>query len=154
MKGEFEATRGKKRILGILTVFAIAILGITGYLRGVEGAISGGNWTGEGGTLTESEAEEVRAIWRVIKDQEIVTWDGKEWIAKTENQKRETIEKVCEAWKKAGYQKIESTEYFIEDIDKYYNHHGKKDPKEGLKEKVGLVVSLSAFFAGMERSRE
>lgn len=46
--------------------------------------------------------------------------------------------------------RIESVEYFIEDIDKYYNHHGKKDLKEGLKEKVGLVVSLSAFFAGME----
>lgn len=47
MKGKFEPTRGKKRILGILTVFAIAILGITGHLRGVEGAISGGNWTRE-----------------------------------------------------------------------------------------------------------
>ena len=149
MKGEFEATRGKKRILGILTVFAIAILGITGYLRGVEGAISGGNWTREGRTLTESEAEEVRAIWRVIGGQEVVTWDGKEWIAKTEDQKREAIEKICEAWKKVGYQGVESVEYFIEDIDKYYNHHGKKDPQEGLKEKVGMVVSLSAFFAGM-----
>ena len=100
MKGKFEATKGKKRILGILTVFAIAILGITGHLRGVEGAISGGNWTREGRILTESEAEEVRAIWRVIGDQEIVTWDGKEWMTKTENQKRESIEKVCEAWKK------------------------------------------------------
>jgi len=149
MKGEFEATRGKKRILGILTVFAIAILGITGYLRGVEGAISGGNWTREGRTLTESEAEEVRAIWRVIGGQEVVSWDGKEWIAKTEDQKREAIEKICEAWKKVGYQGVESVEYFIEDIDKYYNHHGKKDPQEGLKEKVGMVVSLSAFFAGM-----
>ena len=154
MRGEFEATRSKKRILGILTVFAIAILGITGHLRGVEGAISGGNWTREGRTLTESEAEEVRAIWRVIGDQEIVTWDGKEWLAKTEDQKIEAIKKVCAAWAKVGYQKIESIEYFIEDIDKYYNHHGQKDPEEGLKEKVGLVVSLSAFFAGIERSRE
>lgn len=76
MKGKFEATRDKRRILGILTVFAVAILGITGHLRGVEGAISGGNWPGEGvRTLTESEAEEVRAIWRVISDQEIITWD-------------------------------------------------------------------------------
>ncbi|MFH1575868.1 MAG: hypothetical protein ABIB55_02915, partial [Candidatus Nealsonbacteria bacterium] len=127
------------------------ILGITGHLRGVEGAISGGNWTREGKILTESEAEEVRAIWRVIGDQEIVTWDGKEWLAKTENQKREAIEKVCEAWEKAGYQKIESAEYFIEDVDKYYNHHGQKDSKEDLTEKVGLVVSLSAFFAGIEK---
>ena len=149
MRGEFEATRSKKRILGILTVFAIAILGITGHLRGVEGAISGGNWTREGRTLTESEAEEVRAMWRAIGDQEVVTWDGKEWIAKTEDQKRGAIEKICEAWKKVGYQGVESVEYFIEDIDKYYNHHGKKDPQEGLKEKVGMVVSLSAFFAGM-----
>ena len=140
--------------LRILVVFAVAIVAITGHLRGVEGAISGGNWTREGRTLTESEAEEVRAIWRVIGDQEIVTWDGKEWIAKTEDQKREAIEKICEAWKKVGYQGVESVEYFIEDIDKYYNHHGQKDPEEGLKEKVGLVVSLSAFFAGMERSRE
>ena len=131
-------------------VFAIAISGITGHLRGVEGAISGENWTGEGRILTESEAEEVRAIWRVIGGQEIVTWDGKEWMAKTENQKREVIEKVCEAWKKAGYQKIESIKYFVEDVDKYYNHHGQKNPKEGLEEKVGLVVSLSAFFAGIE----
>ena len=149
MKGIFEATRGKKRFLGILTVFAIAIMGITGHLRDVEGATNGGNWTREGKILTESEAEEVRAIWRVIGDQEIVAWDGKEWLAKTENQKREAIEKVCEAWGKAGYKKIESIKYFVEDVDKYYNHHGQKDPEEGLKEKVGLVVSLSAFFAGM-----
>jgi len=151
MKGIFEATRGKRRISGILTVFVIAILGITGHLRGAEGAISGGNWTREGKALTESEAEEVRAIWRVIGDQEIVTWDGKEWLAKTEDQKRKAIEKVCEAWEKAGYQKIESINYFVEDIDKYYNHYGQKDPEEGLKEKVGLVVSLAAFFAGIAK---
>ena len=70
-------------------------------------------------------------------------------MAKTENQKRVALKKVCAAWGKAGYQGVESVEYFIEDIDKYYNHHGKKDPQEGLKEKVGMVVSLSAFFAGM-----
>ena len=151
MKGIFEATRGKKRFLGILTVFAIAIMGITGHLRDVEGATSGGNWTREGKILTESEAEEVRAIWRVIGDQEIVAWDGKEWLAKPEDRKREAIKKVCEAWEKSRVSKIESVEYFIEDVDKYYNHHGQKDPEEGLKEKVGLVVSLSAFFAGVEK---
>jgi len=151
MKGKFEATRGKRRILGILTVFAIAILGITGHLRGVEGAISGGNWTREGKALTESEAEEVRAIWRVIGEQEIVTWDGEEWLAKTEDQKKEAIKKVCEAWEKAGYQKIESIKYFVEDVDKYYNHYEQKDQEEGLKGKVGLVVSLSAFFGGIEK---
>lgn len=151
MKGIFEATRGKKRILGILTVFAIATPGITGHLRGVEGATSGGNWIRAGKVLTESEAEEVKAIWRVIGNQEIVTWDGKEGLAKTADQKREAIKKVCEAWAKAGYQKIESVEYFIEDVDKYYSHHGKKDPEKGLKEKVGLVLSLSAFFAGIEK---
>ena len=151
MKEKFETTRAKRRILRILTVFAIAIVAITGHLRGVEGAISVGNWTGEGRVLTENEAEEVREIWRVIGDQEIVTWDGKEWMAKTENQKREAIERVCEAWEKAGYKRILSVDYFVEDIDKYYNHHGKKNPEEGLKEKVGLVVSLSAFFAGMMR---
>ena len=152
MKGKFEAIKDKRRILRILIVFAFSTLAITGHLRGAEGAVSGGNWTGEGGyrTLSESEAEEVRAIWRVIGDQEIVTWDGKEWIAKTEDQKREAIEKVCAAWAKVGYQKIESIEYFIEDVDKYYNHHGKKDPGKGLKGKVGLVVSLAAFFVGMD----
>lgn len=133
-------------------VLVIAGVGIVGHLRSVEGAVSAGNWTREGRVLTESEAEEARVIWRVIGDQEIVTWDGKEWLAKTENQKREAIKKVCEAWEKAGYQKIESIKYFVEDVDKYYNHHGKKDPEEGLKEKVGLVVSLSAFFAGVEMS--
>ncbi|MBU0571377.1 MAG: hypothetical protein KKC50_04975 [Candidatus Omnitrophica bacterium] len=106
MKGIFEATRGKKRIWGILTVFAIAILGITGHLRGAEGAISGGNWTREGKTLTESEAEEVRAIWRVIGDQEIVTWDGEEWLAKTKDQKREAIKKVVKRGKKQGIKKL------------------------------------------------
>jgi len=145
----FEGFDEKMTILRILMVFAVITLGITGHLRDVEGAISGGNWPGEGRTLTESGAEEVRAIWRAIGGQEIVTWDDKEWLAKTDNQKRETIEKVCEAWKKAGYQKIESIKYFVEDVDKYYNHHGQKNPKEGLKEKVGLVVSLSAFFGGM-----
>jgi len=151
MKGKFEAIKDKRRILRILMVFAIAIVGMTGHSRGAEGAVSGGNWTGEGGyrTLSESEAEEVRAIWRVIGAQGIVTWDGKEWIAKTEDQKREAIEKVCAAWAKAGYQKIESIEYFIEDVDKYYNHYKQKDPKEDLKEKVGLVLSLAAFFTGM-----
>ena len=44
---------------------------------------------------------------------------------------------------------VGSVEYFIADVDKYYNHPGKKDPEEGLKEKAGLVVSLAAFFAGM-----
>ena len=151
MKGKFEAIKDKRRISRILIVFAVAIVGIAGPSRGVEAAVSGGNWIREGKILTESEAEEVRAIWRVIGDQEIVTWDGKEWLAKTENQKREAIKKVCVAWEKAGYQEIESVEYFIEDVDKYYNHHGKKDQEEGLKEKVGLVMSLSAFFAGMKR---
>jgi len=156
MKGRFEAIRRKWRYLRILMVFVIAIVGLTGHLKGVEGAVSGGNWTGEGRfrILTESEAEEVRVIWRVIGDQEIVTWDGKEWLAKTENQKKEAIKKVCEAWEKAGYRKIESIKYFIEDVDKYYNHHGQKDPKESLKEKVGLVLSISAFFAGIKIPQE
>jgi len=151
MKSKFETTKGKRRILGILIVFAISIVGITGHLRDAEGAVSGENWTREGKILTESEAEEVRAIWRVIGNQEIVTWEGKEWLAKTEKQKKEAIEKVCEAWGKAGYQKIESIKYFVEDVDKYYAHDGQKDSKEGLKEKAGLVLSLSAFFAGMRR---
>jgi len=152
MKGKLETNNGKIRILRILTVFAIASMGVIGHLKGVEGAVSGGNWTGESGyrALTESEAEGVRVIWRVIGDQEIVTWDGKEWIAKTEDQKSEAVKKVCEAWEKAGYRKIESIKYFIEDVDKYYNHYKQKDPEEGLKEKVGLVLSLTAFFAGME----
>jgi len=149
MKGLFKIIKYKKRILGILTVFAIAILGITGHLRGAEGAIDRGNQTREGKILTKSESEKVKAIWRVIGDQEIATWGGKEWLAKTEKQKKEAIEKVCEAWKKEGYQRIKSIEYFVEDVDSYYFHHGKKNPEEGLKEKVGLVVSLSAFFAEM-----
>ena len=150
MRGVFESFAEKTAILRILMVFAVAIVGITGHLRGVEGAVSGGNWTGEGGyrILTETEAEEVRTIWRVIGNQEIVIWDGEEWLAKTEGQKKEAIKKVCEAWRRAGYRNIESVEYFIEDIDEYYSHYEKEDPKE-LKTKVGLVVSLAAFFAGM-----
>lgn len=151
MTGEFETTMGKRRILKILMVFAIAILSIAGHLRGVEGAISGGNRTGEVRTLTESEAEEVRAIWRAIGGQEIVTWDGKEWMAKTQNQKREVIKKVCEAWEKAGYQKIKSIEYFVEDIDKYFRYFGQKNFEEEMKAKVGLMLSLSAFFQGLKR---
>ena len=56
--------------------------------------------------------------------------------------------------KTGGYQRIESVKYFVKDVDKYYNYHRKKDPQEGLKEKVGMVVSLSAFFAGMELIKE
>ena len=126
-------------------------LGIVGHLKGVEGALRSENRTVENGfgALSENESEEVKRIWRAIGDQEIVKWDGKEWLAKTEAEKKEVIKKACEAWRKAGYQKIESVEYFIEDIDKYYNHHRQKDPEKGLETKVGLVMSLSAFFAGM-----
>jgi len=152
MKGKFEGIKGKRCILRILAFFVAIILGVTGHLRGVEGAltseieIEGEEFKG----LTRSQAEEVKKIWRVIGDQEIVTWDGKEWLAKTEAQKKDAIKKACEAWRKAGYQNIESVEYFVEDIDKYYNHYRQKDPEE-LKTKVGLVLSLSAFFGGMER---
>jgi len=156
MRGNFGKIAGKTLILRILMVFVILTLGITGHLTGVEGALRSRNRTVESGfgILTESEAEEVREIWRVIGDQEVVSWDGKEWLAKTESQKREAIEKVCEAWQKAGYQDIESVEYFVEDIDKYYRHHEQKNPKEGLKTKVGLVLGLSAFFSGIEILQE
>jgi hypothetical protein len=156
MRGYLGKIVGKMLILRILTVFIVVIVGITGHLKSSEAKIEGGFWTGERGfrTLTESEVEEVREIWRAIGDQEIVNWDGKEWMAKTKNQKREAIEKVCEAWERAGYQGIESVDYFVEDIDKYYNHHGQKDPEKGLETKVGLVLSLSAFFAGMEISQK
>ena len=142
--------------LRILVVIATIVLGITGFLREGESAIPDGIMVekDEFRGLTKSEAEEVIKIWRVISDQEIVEWSGKEWAAKTEEQKSEAIEKVCAAWEKAGYKRIESVDYFVEDIDKYYNHHGKKDPEEGLKGKVGLVVSLSAFFAGMGKGQE
>lgn len=68
MRGIFEGFDEKMTILRILIIFAVITLGITGYLKGVEGAVSGGIWTREGKTLTESEAEEVRAIWRVGKN--------------------------------------------------------------------------------------
>jgi len=157
MKGKFETVVRKMAILKIfkiLTVFVVIIVGIAGHLKSAEAKTEGGIWTRQSRfrTLTESEAEEVRAIWRVIGDQEIVTWDGKEWMAKTEDQKREAIKEVCEAWEKSGYQKIESIKYFIEDVDKYYNHYKQKGTKEGLKEKVGLVVCLSAFFYEIETS--
>jgi hypothetical protein len=80
MRGIFEGFAEKMAISRIWVVFAFASVVLTGHLRGVEGAVSGANWTGEGEyrALTESEAEEVKAIWRVIGDQEIITWDGKE----------------------------------------------------------------------------
>lgn len=142
----------KERGLKILILIMVVALGLGEWIKVAEGAITsqievkGEEFKG----LSKSEAERVIKIWRVIGDQEIVNWDGKEWLAKTEDQKRETIEKVCEAWRKAGYQNIESVKYFVEDIDKCYNHHRQKESREGLKEKAGLVVSLSAFFAGME----
>lgn len=124
------------------------VLGIVGYLESVEGALRSENRTVESGfgALSENEAEEVKRIWRVIGDQEIVKWDGKEWLAKTEAEKKEVIKKACDAWRKVGYQKIESIEYFVEDIDKYYRHCGQKNSEEEIKTKVGLVLSLSVFF--------
>ena len=132
-------------------VFMSFILGVVGHLKGVEGALRSENRTVESGfgALSENEADEVKIIWRVIGNQEIVTWDGKEWSAKTEDQKREVIKQACKAWREAGYQKIESIEYFIKDIDKYYRHFEQKNSEEGIKTKVGLVLSLSAFFSGM-----
>lgn len=56
-------------------------------------------------------------------------------------------------WRKAEYQRIESVDYFMEDVDKYYRHSKQGNPKE-LETKVGLVLSLSAFFAGMEGGKE
>ena len=151
VRGVFEAVGQQRVILRVIVGCAVVIAATAGHVKAVEGAISGLNWISEGQPLTESQAEEVRAIWRVIGDQEIVAWNGHEWLAKTVDQKKEAIDSARKAWKTAGYQNIETAEYFIEDIDKYYKHHGKKDPKEGVKEKVGLVVSLSAFFGGMER---
>ena len=120
--------------------------------EGVEAAIKSKIWPEEGGSrvLSENEAGEVKKIWWVIGDQEIVNWDGKEWLAKTESQKEEVIKSACEAWQKAGYQRIEPVEYFIEDIDKYYRHFEQKNPGEGTEAKAGLVLSLSAFFSGIE----
>lgn len=68
------------RILVTLAVSVTITTGIGGHLKGAEGAIPDEirveNREFRG--LSKSEAEEVRAIWRVIGDQEIVTWDGKE----------------------------------------------------------------------------
>lgn len=149
----------KMRILRISIVFIALTLTITGHLRGVEGATRSGIRIAEGGNatvngLSEEEAKKVQEIWRVIGDQEIVKWDGKEWLVKTETQKKEVIKMACEAWREAGYQKIESIEYFIEDIDKYYHHFKQKNPEVETKEKVGLVLSLSAFFSGIETSQK
>ena len=126
-------------------------LGIT--LNGVEAAINSKMWTEEAGimVLSENEAKEVQKIWRVIGDQEIVKWDGKEWLTKTEAQKEGVIKRACEAWRKAGYQRIESIEYFIEDIDKYFRHFEQKNPEEAPESKAGMVLSLSAFFSGIDR---
>lgn len=55
---------------------------------------------------------------------------GRDWLAKTKEQKREVVKKACEAWRKAGYQDIKSGDYFVEDIDKYYNYHGKKNSEK------------------------
>lgn len=149
MKGVFEAIGRQRAILRVIAGCAVVIAAIAGPVRAVEGAISGLNWISEGQSLTESQAEEVRAIWRVIGDQEIVAWNGQEWLAKTADQKRKAIETAHKAWETAGYQNIETAEYFIEDVDEYYNYHVMKNPGEITKSKVGLVLSLSAFFAGL-----
>ncbi len=120
--------------------------------EGVEAALNNEIWPEETGSriLSENEAKEVQKIWRVIGDQEIADWDGKEWLSKTEVQKKEAIKRSCNAWRKAGYQRIEPVEYFIKDIDEYYRHFEQKNPKEGIESKAGLVLSLSAFFSGIE----
>ena len=139
--------------LRILVVIATIILSSAGYLKDSESAIPDEIIVekNEFRGLSKSEAEEVIKIWRVISDQEIVGWNGREWKAKTEDQKNKAIEKVCEAWQKAGYQEVKSAEYFVKDIDKYYSHHKRGNAKEGEKAKVGMVVSLAAFFVGMEK---
>ena len=118
----------------------------------IEAAINSKIWIEEGGdrVLSESEAEKVKKIWRVIGDQQIVKWDGKEWLSKSEAQKEEVIKSACEAWRKAGYQRIGYIEYFIEDIDEYYRHFELDNFGEGIEAKAGLVLSLSAFFSGIE----
>ena len=100
--------------------------------------------------LSEKEAKELKRILRVIANHKIINWDGKEWLAKTEAQKKEAIKRACEAWRKARYQRIESIKYFIEDIDEYYRHFEQKNSGEGMTKKVGLVLSISAFFSGIE----
>ncbi len=140
-------------ILRVWAVFGVMVIGIVGNLRGVEGAISanfGQNITGWENPLTDSEAEKVKEIWREIKTQEIVGWNGEKWLELSTVDKEEAINKAREAWEIAGYKNIGSAEYFIEDIDKFYNHHIQKDPQKA-KEEVGLTLSLSAFFAGMKK---
>lgn len=140
-------------ILRGLAGFAVMMIGIVGNLRGVEGAINanyGQNIRGWENPLTNNEAEKVKEIWRGIKTQEIVGWNGEKWLGLSTVDKEEAINKAREAWEIAGYKNIESAEYFVEDIDKFYNHHMQKDPQKA-KEKVGLTLSLSAFFAGMEK---
>jgi len=44
---------------------------------------------------------------------------------------------------------IESIDYFVEDIDKFYNHHLQKEEDSNVK--AGFVLSMSAFFAGIEK---
>lgn len=141
-------------ILKVLAIFAVMMIGIAGHLRGVEGALNantGQNIRGLDSPLTDSEAEQVREIWRAIKAQEIVSWDGEKWLEMSTVDKEKAISQAKEDWETAGYKNIASAEYLIEQIDKYYDYFLQKDSQKAKKEKVGLQLSLSAFFAGMEK---
>jgi hypothetical protein len=152
MKGIFEAYSEKMVLLKGLVVFAVFALGVVGHLKGAEGSIPDKTKVEkeEERILTDNQAKEVIKIWRVIGDQEIVTWDGKEWLAKTKAEKREAIGKACEAWREAGYKNIESVDDIIKDVDKYYRHFEQKRSEE-LEEKIGTTISLQVFFGGMEK---
>ncbi len=142
----------KTAILRGLAVFAVMIYGSVGHLKGVEGALNanlGQNNTVCEGYLTDNEAKDVIEIWRVIKTQEIVDWNGEKWLEMSTVDKEEALSKAREAWIEAGYKNIATAEYLVEEVDKYYNYHLQKNPPKAKEEKVGLTLSLSAFFAGM-----
>lgn len=104
--------------------------------------------------LTEAQAKQVQEIWRVIVGREIVEWDGETWLGLSQEQKEESATQICTAWMLAGYQRIPLPDFLVKSIDEHYQHFIETGDTQGLKAKVGLTMSIGAFFAGMEKKLE
>ncbi|MBU1091800.1 MAG: hypothetical protein ABIK21_08570 [bacterium] len=153
MRGKIYVINEKRVIFRILMIFVVGVVSI-GYTKDVRGVSESILPRIDGYSrkpLTENEAEQVREMWRVISGQEIVSWNGKRWLGLVTVDKEKAISEARGAWLAAGYENIESVDYFIEDMNLHYVSQLEKNPQKPKDEKVGLALCLSAFFSGMKK---